>query len=252
MSEFDESADTPNREDLRLAEYVLGTLDGEERREVEGWMDADPRIAARVETWQERFAQLANQVAPADAPAYIWARILARIEPERVALESTAPATRPGLWQSLTLWRWLGAGSLAVAALVVIIVLGVMPTQRQHGAPGTRSGTELAATIRTDNGQAAFTASIDASGTRMTVIPTAAWKHSGKVPELWLIAPGSKTPEPLGVIAQDHATVMTIPAALRGQARSQALLAISVEPPGGSPTGLPTGPVIAKGAVNSI
>jgi anti-sigma-K factor RskA len=33
---------------------------------------------------------------------------------------------------------------------------------------------------------------------------------------------------------------------------AQATLAVSVEPPGGSPTGLPTGPVIASGKLTKL
>jgi len=72
-----------------------------------------------------------------------------------------------------------------------------------------------------------------------------------KAAELWLIPPGDK-PHSLGVVDVSHPVSVTIPPALRNAVTLKAAMAISVEPPGGSPTGQPTGPVIAKGGISSI
>ena len=45
---------------------------------------------------------------------------------------------------------------------------------------------------------------------------------------------------------------LTIPPDLAGQLTPDAALAVSLEPPGGSPTGQPTGPVIASGKLTSL
>ncbi|MFC3087445.1 anti-sigma factor domain-containing protein [Tabrizicola soli] len=59
----------------------------------------------------------------------------------------------------------------------------------------------------------------------------------GQVHELWLIAPG-EAPVSLGLL-QDAPLVVSSPAPPAGW-----MLAVSVEPAGGSPTAHPTGPVI--------
>lgn len=72
---------------------------------------------------------------------------------------------------------------------------------------------------------------------------------TGKAPELWLIPPGQK-PIALGMIGSKGSTTVKLSPALLAQLSAKALLAVSVEPPGGSPTGQPTGPVIAKGIIS--
>jgi anti-sigma-K factor RskA len=67
---------------------------------------------------------------------------------------------------------------------------------------------------------------------------------AGKSAELWLITPGNK-PAPLGLLASDRAVTLTIPAAQLNGNIALAELAVSIEPPGGSPTGQPTGPIIS-------
>ncbi len=62
---------------------------------------------------------------------------------------------------------------------------------------------------------------------------------------------GDGVPRPLGMLASD-VTRLVLPPADRARITPGATLAISVEPPGGSPTGKPTGPVIATGALAAV
>ena len=72
-----------------------------------------------------------------------------------------------------------------------------------------------------------------------------------RVPELWLI-PSDGVPRSLGLLDPSADQVIVIPEALLPEARRGATLAISLEPEGGSPTGQPTGPVIAAGTLDEI
>ena len=72
-----------------------------------------------------------------------------------------------------------------------------------------------------------------------------------RVPELWLIPPDGK-PRPVGLLRADQTVTLTLPADLAALAKKDAVLAVSLEPPGGSTTGLPTGPVIATGKLTSL
>jgi anti-sigma-K factor RskA len=86
---------------------------------------------------------------------------------------------------------------------------------------------------------------------RMVVVPaTPVAFEPGRAPELWLIPAGGK-PIPVGMIAHDRPTTIALDAKLVAQLGPTALLAVSVEPVGGSPTGQPTGAVVAKGVINT-
>jgi anti-sigma-K factor RskA len=69
--------------------------------------------------------------------------------------------------------------------------------------------------------------------------------------ELWLIPPGEK-PHSLGLIDPNRPVTISVPEDLLSKVSSEAILAVSLEPPGGSPTGQPTGPVIANGKLAAL
>ncbi len=83
------------------------------------------------------------------------------------------------------------------------------------------------------------------------MVPAAFSADATRVPELWLI-PADGKPRPLGLLSADRPVTIAIPAELRAQAIGDAVLAVSLEPPGGSPTGQPTGPVIASGKLTTL
>ena len=68
--------------------------------------------------------------------------------------------------------------------------------------------------------------------------------------ELWVI-PSDGSPRSLGVIAGAVETLVKLPAAVRAFIAADSVLAVSVEPVGGSPSGKPTGPVIYTGKIVS-
>ena len=67
--------------------------------------------------------------------------------------------------------------------------------------------------------------------------------------ELWVIPAGGK-PRSLGTMRDGKQMHMELADALARLLQQGATIAISVEPPGGSPTGAPTGPVVAAGALD--
>jgi anti-sigma-K factor RskA len=160
-------------------------------------------------------------------------------------------AVRPArLTQRLGFWRAIAAASLTAAAasivaLVVVPRLGptLIPPIVQAPAQPTLAPQALAmARLQEEGGTALFIATLDPATHRLAVAPatvTASPVHSH---ELWVI-PASGPPRSLGIIYADHALTLTVPADLA----DGATLAVSAEPVGGSPTGLPTGPVVATG-----
>jgi anti-sigma-K factor RskA len=69
--------------------------------------------------------------------------------------------------------------------------------------------------------------------------------------ELWLIE-GDAAPVSLGVLPEAPQARVPLDRALAARIAAGALLAISDEPEGGSPTGAPTGAVLAAGPVQEI
>lgn len=219
-------------------EYVLGVLDADERREVAARIARDFAFAREVAAWEARLAPLAAEIVPVPPPAYVWTRI-------RAELGHAPRATPEPLWQRLGFWRWLSAGALAVAtaSLVTLFV--------QRPAPTAPVAPPLVAIMALDNGAPAFVATIDRERGTMVVTPVTSWSDTAHVPELWLIPPGDRA-HSLGVVATGKPMTVSIPPALLGTLGAQAIVAISVEPPGGSPTGQATGPIIAKGNISGI
>lgn len=234
-------------EDLRYAEYVLGVLDADARVAVEREIASDPHAAAEVARWQQHLLPLAEDITPAAAPENVWIRIQNTIgEPAR---RNQPTPKRPGVWNSLALWRWLalGAGAVAAACIVALVVL----PRASITPPGTPTVAYMASTITQTDGQVGWTATMDLQHARMIVVPAKPQAiASGHAPELWLIPAGGK-PISVGMIDSAAPTTLALDPTLLARLGPTAALAVSVEPPGGSPTGQPTGPVIAKGAIGA-
>jgi anti-sigma-K factor RskA len=223
---------------LIAAEYVLGVLGAEERREVERRMAQEPVLASEVAFWEERLGGLADTVAPVAPPPATWTRIEAAIDPRLASRPASA-------WQSLAFWRGFGiaAATLAAASIAMLAYIGLTSTGR---AP-------LMATLGGSGGQPNFVATVTSGGNSLVVVPAALLTSDPRAIELWLIptGPGAR-PHSLGLIQPGQPIRLDIPPELSGRLTPDATLAVSLEPPGGSPTGLPTGPVIASGKLSNL
>ena len=110
------NAETELSREEQAAEYVLGTLQGEERAAFEAAMAEDDALRALVADWEARLTPMCELAAPKEPPAALWKEIERRLWPE----ETKAPWWRAP-WESLALWRGLGAGAALLLALVVLM-----------------------------------------------------------------------------------------------------------------------------------
>jgi anti-sigma-K factor RskA len=227
---FDHNA--THDDDLLAAEYALGVLAGAERAAAEQRVAREPAFARLVTDWAQRLAPLAAEIAEVAPPPQLW---------DRIADALPAQTQRGGLWQSIAFWRGLSfaAGALAAACLAGLIYLGAF-TQQQA----------LVATIE-GGGNRQFVATIDTRRGTVAVVPAAFSADATRVPELWLIPPDGR-PRSVGLLRPDQSVTLTLSPELAALAKDNAVLAVSLEPPGGSTTGLPTGPVIATGKLTSL
>ncbi|WP_323811279.1 anti-sigma factor domain-containing protein [Yoonia sp. 67-2] len=226
------SADDHN-DDIALAgEYALHLMDADSRRAFQARLDAEPALRALILEWDEQLVPLAENFAPQTPPKTIKAQIEARLFPQ---------AAKPG-W---SLWRLLaGSGLAAALAVVVLLTLPQDPTT----APFTPS---LSAQIAAEDQSLIVLASFAPETGVLRIDRQAGAAIDGRVLELWLIADGAEAPVSLGVLPTEPQTDITLPATLI-PAITGGTLAISDEPVGGSPTGVPTGDVLAVGAVVSL
>jgi anti-sigma-K factor RskA len=225
------------RGSLVAAEYVLGVLDAAQRRAAKRRIGRDLAFAREVAFWEERLGGLADAVPPAEPPLNGWARIEAAL-----AQVDKAAEAKPGFWHNLPLWRSLALASttLAAACIAALIYVGMVP-----------STAPLLARLDAESGQAGFVAAVSSGGGSLTIVPASLLSAEQKSMELWLIPPGEK-PHSLGLIDPDKPVTISVPEDLLPKVSSEAILAVSLEPPGGSPTGQPTGPVIANGKLAAL
>ncbi|ACA19823.1 uncharacterized protein-like protein [Methylobacterium sp. 4-46] len=219
--------------DLRAAEYVLGTLDAAQRAAFERDRDSDPKLAAAQAFWEARLGPLAGAVPPVVPSAGLWAAIRDALPERRPA---AAPATDP--MPALRRWRRiaLAAGALAAGLALVIALDGLHPDPPE---------ARYLAVIDRGGDLPALVVGLDARTGIVQVRALAAEAPRERSLELWFVAQGA-SPRSLGLVADAPRTRLVLPAADRA-ALDGATLAVTVEPPGGSPSGNPTGPVVYSG-----
>lgn len=233
--------------DLQAAELALGVLDGEERAAALRRVLAEPAFAAEVERWRLYFAQLFDLWPEVEPPEELIERIDASLGGlGHVRTRRAAP------------WPLIAIASSALAACLLVILLlrpapepaapSPTPVASATAAPSApAAGPTLIAML--GDGRTPIAAAYDGAAGRLRVASQPATPR-GRVAQLWVIG-GDATPHPLGLLGPDGLELVLAPAD-RARLVAGATLAISIEPPGGSPTGLPTGPVVATGALSRV
>ena len=251
-----EAFDIPDDDALAM-DFALGALDGTALRAAELRLRRDPDFAADVVRWQADLTPLIDAVAPAAPPPAVWAAVERELFRTAVAAAAAAAPVARAATAALGWWRGLALGSSALAAVAVGLLVSRSPLDRvldpSATAPAAPAGTLLAAAMAsTDAAKAVvLTATYDPARGAVILTPAAKESSRGLTPELWVIV-GKQAPRSLGVIDLHGPAAHLVPAALRGQLTRGATLAISLEPAGGSPTGAPTGPVVAAGTLGAI
>jgi len=223
-----------NSEELRVlaGEYVLGVLDAHEADEVAAALAVNAELRRAVVFWERWLHPLSSLAISADPPSGTWQAIEARIRTK------TAKPVAKRFWTNLALWRLSTAG-FAAAAAALALWIAVTPVP----------GPSLVAILHPpQQDQASWIATAGRSGLVLRAVTTAT-PPSDRAFELWAIAPGATQPRSLGVISPNGELKLSrLPADLR----DGATLAISIEPIGGSPTQLPSGPVVYIGSVKAV
>lgn len=223
-------------EDLLLAgEYVLGVLDGAGRDAFERRLAREAALRSHVAFWQERFAELDAGIAPKDVPPALWSKIEAQLGGRQLSRDAR-PGFAERLWTSLGFWRGASFAG-AAASLILAISIGLLAGR---AAPPPR----IVAVMLTPDGVPGAIAEVFNDG-RISVVPIHDFPvPKGKTLQVWTLWDKDKGPISVGLIERTRHALFHRADLPTGQ---QQLYEITLEPEGGSPTGLPTGPVLVKG-----
>jgi len=213
--------------ELLAAEYVLDALRPSTRRRLERWILIDPAVAAAVRRWERDLARL-GALAPRENPP---ARCRRRLE---AFLKNERPRRRL-LVLAGGLWRYTAPLAVAVSLfLVAVLVERVRTIERPPAGVAVLTGR---------HGHARWVLTMGHD--RMHVVAV------GRIPlpphksyELWFEPHPGAPMVPVGLLPTRGVMTARLPRPLYARLARARLVAVSLEPEGGSPTGRPTGPVL--------
>jgi anti-sigma-K factor RskA len=276
-----------SEDDIALAaEYALGTLGADERAQVETMMSIDKDFAEMVQAWEFRLGVLNQMVGSVEPRPEVWDRIRAAaglagpqaplVLPEPPPLappaapEIVAPTAAADTSNVIRLsaqarrWRNVATAATAIAAALVAMIAAVAyqpdllpdslrPKPRTQvvevktPSASAPPSAQYVAVLQKDGGSPAFILTVDGATRNFTVRRVGAQPEPGKSYELWIVSDKLQRPRSLGVIGGSDFTARTVLSAYAPEVVSQATYAVTVEPDGGSPTGVATGPIVFTG-----
>jgi len=267
------------------AEYALGTLDADERTQVETMMAVDRELTALVQAWEYRLGVLNQMVGSVEPRPIVWENIRNAIghaqpqaplvlpeTPAPVAASPQASEAAPAppadnsnvirLTGRVRRWRNVASFTSAIAAaLVAMLALqvyqpellpdGIRPKPRTQvveiKTPSPPAAAQYVALLQKDAGSPAFILTVDAATKNFTVRKVGAQPEPGKSYELWIVSDKLQRPRSLGVIGGNDFTARPMLSSYDADLVNTATYAVSLEPEGGSPTAAPTGPIVFTG-----
>jgi anti-sigma-K factor RskA len=230
---------TPKNLTLIADEYVLGLLDDADAAEVEAALDSDQALAEAVAQARDRFLPLDTAAEPTAVSPALWERIEAGLPGgSSVALKrSPAGATLAANDDGRTpFWRVLAFGSMAAS---LVLAVGLAWSLMRQAEP------LVVAVLLNDAGEVQAVVEDfgnDTANVRLLadfVIP------EDKTMQVWTLPSRDLGPVSIGLLEARRSATLLGPALPRPQETQ--LYEITLEQAGGSPTGRPTGPILAKG-----
>ena len=240
MTRIDDSEPERGSDDIVAAEYVLGVLPADERQAVARRLEAENGFARLVEVWERHFSAFADLYAPVEPPAAVKVALDRKLFSNAAAVPATS---HKGLWSSLAFWR-----GLSLASLAALLILAALPFVVR---PAVEPSERLVASLVAEGSEVKYLAVYDAGAGDVALAHVSGEVGEGRDFELWMIE-GQQAPVSMGVIPAGSTAHIVITPEARRKLAAGAVLAISLEPSGGSPTGQPTGPVVAAGDLRDI
>lgn len=220
------------------AEYVLGTLRSGARRRFETWMRQDAALQQVVREWQGNLMPMAEFSKAKQPASRVWMALEKRLN---LRINDRWAFLR-NLFEDLSFWRGLGVVSTTAALVMVSILLSKQFDQ-------TLPVNNYVATLSDDKSQPIAVISSDVKHKQLVVrFVSAQAIASDKSLELWAVSKEGKV-KSLGLVASHLGTnTFTINMPENMTPENTPLLAVTLEPKGGSGNPeKPSGPIIFKG-----
>jgi anti-sigma-K factor RskA len=229
---------SPQRADALAAQYVLGTMSSRARIRFARLIGIERGVTDAVHAWEARLLPFAESMAPVSPPATVWPKILAGIQ--RGAKPAAATAS---LWANLGLWRGLTLAGFATAMALAIVLLS---------PPAAPPEQTMVAVLAGADAKPVLIATAERSGRTLRIKAVAPVDVAAdRTLQLWALPTGGN-PRSLGLIAPSGVVQVALTGPAETALAQIPALAVSLEPPGGSPTGLPTGPVLYSGPIQRL
>ncbi|WKL21065.1 anti-sigma factor [Agrobacterium tumefaciens] len=215
-------------------DYVLGLLEASDAESIEAAMERDGELRAAIAKSRERFLPLDTGVEPAAVNGELWNNIESRLPPQE---KSTANRPiRTANDNKRNRWR-----SIAISAIAATVVLAAGLTFSL-----TRTAEPLVIAVLLNEAGEVQAVVEDFGNEKATVRMLADFAvPQDKTIQLWTLPSREVGPVSLGLI--DGVRSARLEGPVLPTPRSDQLYEITLEQAGGSPTGRPTGPILAKG-----
>lgn len=224
------------------AEHALRLLEGEDLLEARRRVAADPAFAAEVAWWEERLAPLFEEFADEAPSPELWSRITRRLD-------------QPGdnvLTLRRQVTRWRSATAAAAVAAAVLLGLQLRPDPPLPvPVPQAQPSPLLVASLVGEEAPEALTVAYRPDSRELVITPARVVAPADRARQLWLIPEGGQ-PISLGLVASEGIQRRVLAPDVGARFASGATIAVSDEPSGGSPTGQPTGAVLAAGGLGNV
>lgn len=217
-----------NRELLEqlAAEYALGTLRGAARQRFERLLPQNPDALAAVRRWEDRLVGLTATITTVEPRAAVWHSIKLRLGHGKLE-----PARTFG---------WRHRSRLALAAAIAVLAVGIALRLIIDTAP-----SRVIATIGTAQQSQWWRIAVSENSEQLQVTAfDAIAADATHAYELWALPDSGAAPVSLGLMPQSGVRQLFLNPRQRAALQQAGKLAVSLEPPGGSPTGAPTGQVL--------
>lgn len=244
--------------DLQAGEYVIGTLSQSERATFAKLVQSDADARRRVVWWEARLAFLDRNVSPIDPPPVVWQKILERLGSHNHGAKTQAPVVDINVnkrrvreqQQSLSFWR--GMAAVASAACVVLAITLWLQQTDSHNVSDPQLVVYDGISIVTGSENQplwVIDASIPEQQLRITAVAPPE-NQIGKSYELWMVKANDQGVSSMGLLPLETAQSVIVKAPTLGE--EGVAFAVSLEPAGGSPEEVPTGPVLYSGPIQRL
>ena len=271
------------------AEYALGTLDADERAQVETMISVDKDFTVIVQAWEHKLGALNQMVGSVEPRPELWDKIRTAVghsEPQAPLMLPEPPAPPVAafveelaavvdnanvvrLTANARRWRTVASFTSAIAAALVamigvgLLVPDLLPDRMRprpqtqvveaSAPPAPAPSAQYVAVLQREGGSPAFILTVDGATKGFTVRKVGASAEPGKSFELWLISDKLPRPRSLGVIGGSDFTSRAVLASYDSDMVKAATYAVTVEQAGGSPDGNPhSAPVFSGKLIEAV